>query len=198
MTRRRQPAALVLVLGLAGGTAGSGHADQSYRLELAADGQSVQLSGRIDFGITDALGELLSQASGVRTIRLESSGGHVPEARGLAVVIRAAGLDTATDGFCASACTVAFVSGRTRYLAAGGRLGFHSYRLRGAGLAALFLDPEAQLHQDLEAFRMRGVSEAFTARVAATPHEEMWFPSHEELLEARVVDVLGEPAMAAP
>jgi hypothetical protein len=26
----------------------------------------------------------------------------------------------------------------------------------------------------------------------------MWFPSHEELLEARVVDVLGEPAMAAP
>ena len=164
----------------------------SYRLALDASGETVQLEGLIDFGITRDLTALLEATSDVRSIELESPGGRVAEARGLIEVIERFALRTTAVGDCASACALVYMSGHTRYLEPGARLGFHRYGLFSP-LVALFLDPEAELEKDLAVFRRHNVAEAFIERIIATPHETMWFPSPAELVLARVVDVLGRP-----
>jgi len=164
----------------------------AYRLALDASGQTVRLEGLIDFGITRDLTALLEATSDVRSIELESPGGRVAEARGLIKVIERFALQTSAVGDCASACALVYMSGHTRYLEPGARLGFHRYGLFSP-LVALFLDPEVELAKDLAVFRRHNVAEAFIERIAATPHETMWFPSPAELLRARVVDIVGRP-----
>ena len=175
---------------------GPSHLDQTtttpYSLALDASGQTVRLEGLIDFGITRDLTALLEATSDVRSIELESPGGRVAEARGLIKVIERFALQTSAVGDCASACALVYMSGHTRYLEPGARLGFHRYGLFSP-LVALFLDPEAELEKDLAVFRRHDVAETFIERIAATPHETMWFPSPAELLRARVVDVVGRP-----
>ena len=172
------------------------HLDQTttapYSLALDASGATVRLEGLIDFGITRDLTALLEASTAVRSIELESPGGRVAEARGLIEVIERFALRTSAVGDCASACALVYMSGATRYLAPGARLGFHRYGLFSP-LVGLFLDPEVEMAKDMAVFRRHGVAEAFIERITATPHETMWFPSPAELVLARVVDVLGRP-----
>lgn len=165
-------------------------ADPGYQLTLAPDGRSVRLEGAIDFGITRDLAALLDRAAEVSVIRLQSDGGRVAEARGLVKVIERHALDTAADGRCASACALVFLSGRTRHLEPGARLGFHRYGLFSP-LVGHFLDPTVEQERDMALFRRQAVDEAFIQRVVRTPHSTMWFPDPDELLAAGVVDVLG-------
>jgi len=74
-------------------------------------------------------------------------------------------------------------------------------------MKAAFIDAEDEQQRDMDLFRDREVSEAFIARVIATPHDGMWYPSPEELLDAGLVDALvvppgarsqGHPAAQAP
>ena len=164
----------------------------AYRLDLAPDLTLVRLTGRIDFGIARDLAAMLEGAADVRILTLESPGGRVAEARGLIGVIERFGLETAAVGVCASACALVFMSGQTRYLEPGARLGFHRYGLFSP-LVGHFMDPEVELAKDMAVFRRHAVPEAFIERIALTPHEAMWFPSPAELVRARVVDVVGRP-----
>lgn len=159
----------------------------AFTLELAADGRSAALEGRIDFGATEALAGLLETAGELRLLRLGGPGGRIAEARGLVRLVERHGLDTAALGDCASACALVFVSGRRRSLEPGARLGFHRYGQRSP-LVGLFLDAEAEQERDNALFRRRGVAEAFLARVDATPHDSLWFPTRAELLAAGVVN----------
>lgn len=157
-----------------------------YELELSADGSLVQLKGAIDFGLTRDLTALLEQQALIRTIQLESGGGRVAEGRGIAMLINRYGLATYTRGNCLSACTLAYMSGVQRSLGPNARLGFHSYRLNSP-LVALFLDPEEEMRKDMARFEGRNIEPTFLERIAATPHSDMWYPSHAELLAANVV-----------
>lgn len=161
-----------------------------YRLSLADDGRSVHLDGLIEFGVTAALTALLETAGDVRVLHLESDGGRVAEARGLIRVIERFDLATSARGDCLSACTLALMGGRQRVLEPGARLGFHRYGQRSP-MVDLFLDSAAEQDRDMAFFRRHGVAEAFLDRVSATPHESMWFPTVEELLEAGVVERPG-------
>jgi hypothetical protein len=161
-----------------------------YRLTLSADGRGVDLAGLIEFGITRALAKLLEGAGSVRTIRLESEGGRVAEARGLVGLIERHGLATSARGRCASACALVFMAGRERRLEPGAELGFHRYGQRSP-LVGHFLDTVAEQDRDMALFRRQGVTEAFIERVGATPHEEMWFPAPEELIAAGAVHAIG-------
>jgi len=168
--------------------------DAAYSLALDSSRETVRLEGLIDFGVTDELAALLEAQPRpeVRRIELQSPGGRVAEARGLIKVIERFALETSAVGDCASACALVYMSGRTRYLEPGARLGFHRYGLFSP-LVGLFLDPEAEMAKDMAVFRRHAVSEAFIERIVATPHETMWFPTRAELLDSRVVDVLGRP-----
>lgn len=169
----------------------------AYRLALADGGASVRLEGLIEFGITRDLEDLLESAKGVRLVSLESMGGRVAEARGLIRVIERFGLMTLARGDCASACALAFMAGRQRWLDEGARLGFHRYGL-GGRMAGVFVDPEREQAKDLAVFRRHAVDEALLARIDATPHDQMWYPTPAELLAAGVVNAVGPPPLQRP
>lgn len=167
-------------------------AESAYELRLDPAGGLVRLRGLIDFGVTRDLETLLTAAPQVRVIRLESAGGRVAEARGLAKLVRRKALDTSASVECSSACTLVLLSGRTRYLEPGARLGFHQYGLHSP-LVRVFIDPAAEQARDEALFAHHDVDPAFLAQVAQIPHREMWFPWPDELLAAGAVDVLGRP-----
>ena len=96
-----------------------GGAQAAYELRLDPAGGVVRLRGLIDFGVTRDLETLLLAAPQARVIRLESAGGRLAEARGLARLVRRMALDTSASGECSSACTLVLLSGRTRYLEPG-------------------------------------------------------------------------------
>ena len=177
--------------GVEDGVAPAGVAD-AYSLQLAPDGSSVTLSGLFDFGITRALEGVLEEAPGVRLLRLESAGGRVAEARGVARLVHRHALVTSAVGECSSACTLVLLSAAERYLEPGARLGFHRYGQRSP-LVGIFLDSAGEQARDRNLFRGRAVAEAFLERVEATPHETMWFPTTGELIAAGVVDAVGRP-----
>ena len=176
-----------------GDAGGQGRASSpAYTLRLAADGRSIELTGLIDFGLTRDLAALLDAQPGARILRLESAGGRVAEARGVAGLVHRHDLATSARTECSSACTLVLLAAERRYLEPGARLGFHRYGLRSP-LVGIFLDPAAEQARDVALFRGREVAGAFLERVAATPHAEMWFPSPAELLAAGVVDAVGRP-----
>jgi hypothetical protein len=163
---------------------------EPYQIERSADGRSIVLAGVIDFGATRRMTELVEGSPGVRLVRLESPGGRVAEARGLARLIERHGLDTVAEGDCTSVCTLVFVSGQKRHLPPGARLGFHRYAMLGP-LAVMMRDPARELEKDFDTFRRRAVPESFLDTVRATPHDTMWYPGAAELVQANVVDVLA-------
>lgn len=163
-----------------------GDSTPGYVLELSTDNTVVELNGVIDFGVTRELTQLLEKHESISVIVLDSHGGLVSEARGLAKLITRHDLTTYSEGVCSSACTHAYVSGKRRILGPGARLGFHSYRL-DSPYVWIFMDPVEEQRGDLAFYHSRNIDSSFLERVLDTPHSTMWFPSHEELLAAGVV-----------
>lgn len=153
------------------------------------DDRTIVIDGHFDLGLARALGKLLEETPGVDRIILNSDGGRVFEARGVAKQITDRQLDTHVADRCRSACTVAFIAGKTRTLGAGGKLGFHSYRLN---TALALNDPLAEQEKDKTFFLKQGLQQTFVARAFATPHEGMWHPDIEDLLRANVVHRIAE------
>lgn len=160
--------------------------ESGYRLELSPDGSVVRLRGAIDFGLTGELAELLRRHPSIHTIDLQSDGGKVAEARGVAMLIDRYELATYVLHDCLSACALAFLNGSARHIGPQARLGFHSYRLNSPHVS-IFMDPGDELDRDLAILEGRRIAPEFLDRVADTPHNEMWFPSHEQLLRAGAV-----------
>ncbi|MCP1673603.1 hypothetical protein J2T57_000702 [Natronocella acetinitrilica] len=159
----------------------------SYALTLSDDNQTVELSGRIDFGATAHLSYLLEHMPEVTLIRLSSGGGQIAEARGLAKVVERLALATTVAEECSSACTLVFVAGQQRHVESGARLGFHRYSVRSA-TAAQYIDPAREIARDMTLFRRANVKEAFLTQILDTPAESMWYPSRGELLAAGMID----------
>jgi len=168
-----------------------------YRLESLADGRRMRLSGTLELGITVALRAHLERYPGTRTVVLDSPGGNVHEARGLARVIRDNALDTLVTGNCSSACTIAFIGGTRRFLARDARLGFHRYRI-DADYPALLSDPEAAQRRDRELYASAGVGTDFIERMFDTAATGLWMLSPRELKEAGVVTEIVDRALAGP
>ena len=156
----------------------------SYLLRVHAEDRAISIDGAFGTGLSRDLKTLMATTSGIDTIVLNSDGGRVFEARGVAKQIVANALDTHVDAHCRSACTIAYVAGRTRTLGAGGRLGFHSYRMDGV---AFLTDPLEEQEKDRVFFLGQGVEPGFVDHAFATPHDDMWHPETDHLLRARVV-----------
>lgn len=160
-------------------------ASRPYSLQRVAGTTLVSLRGSLDFGVTAALRVLLADNPGVTGIVLDSDGGPVYEARGVARLIVERRLDTYSLTGCNSACTTAFVAGSRRLLAPAARLGFHSYAI--SGHSTLFIDIEQEQRTDLAFHASRGVAPEFLEALFDKPHDDIWFPSRETLVAAGVV-----------
>jgi len=168
---------------------------RGYTLTLSPDAGMVELSGTIGFGITHDMTRLLAGHGSVHSVSLNSPGGLVSEARGLAKLVARHGLATYSAGTCSSACTQVYISGERRFLGPRARLGFHSYRL-DSPYSGIFMDPVTEQRNDLTLFRERSVVAGFLDRILATPPDTIWYPTHEELLAAGVVHEIRSPEEA--
>ncbi len=168
---------------------------KKYTLTLTDSGRLVRLNGSIEIGLSGDLEALLRAHPGVEGIVLKSEGGHVYEGRGVANVIRGHKLDTYVFEACNSACTMLFISGAIRTMGDQGQLGFHQYWLE-ARYPTPFIDRNTEQNKDREFYRDRDIDEAFLQRIFDAPHSDIWFPTHEELLQARVIHRVrgGAPA----
>lgn len=152
--------------------------------EVRADGKSILLKGGINDGAAEQLAEALSRAPGVTTVALSSGGGWLREGRRLAEVIRARGLHTYVEAYCASACTIAFLAGKERAAAPTARIGFHASR--PVGRMGTRASPED--NRELRSlYRQANVPVAFIDKALDTSHASMWHPSHDEMLSAGIL-----------
>ena len=163
--------------------------------QVRADGKSLILKGGINDGTAESLSKALDLAPSVATVVLQSTGGWVRQGNLIAKVISERGLSTYVEHECSSACTIAFLAGKQRAGEPNARIGFHSFKSIGADAANSIDTSTAQ-----ETYRRAGLSPAFIAKVVATAHDKMWYPSHEELLADGVftrVSLGGETATLA-
>jgi len=152
--------------------------------------------------ITEEYQELRQQNSPQYTLSLRNNntqlvikgefdiGGHIYEGRGLSKLFTRQSLDTYVYYECSSACTTAFSGGVKRYLGTSAKLGFHQYKqdLNAHKKAVGFHDAEAEQSRDLELFKSRNIANNFLDKIFKESSNSMWFPSHQELLEARVIN----------
>lgn len=156
-----------------------------YTLGIGADGQTLMLEGSLELGITRAADRILAANPGLRRVILNSPGGNIYEARGLAQKFRARGLTTIVTDECSSACTTAFIGGTKRLIAPGARLGFHEYRV-DADYEVPLADPASEQRRDRALFAGAGVAVWFLDRMHGASPEEMWFPPRDQLFASRV------------
>lgn len=142
------------------------------------------LSGPIDFVMFDALEAALGAHPEIRRVVFDSDGGRVFAARSIARIIREHGVDTHVDGICASACTLAFIAGKSRSMAAAARIGFHRYADDGYGGIINTQEEEAK---DRATFLAAGVSAEFAGRMFQADPQDMWFPDQGVLRDAGVL-----------
>lgn len=165
----------------------AGHDDTPpYTIRLLRQGTEVELSGGMPAGTADALKTMLDAAPQIKVVHLNSIGGFVAEGEKIRKLIEQRGLVTYTSTQCASACTVAYLGGTSRYLSPRAKLGFHSARF-----GSLDATEDLDFNSSMTAtFRRFGASEAFIKKAFSTPSKDMWYPAHDELLENGIVTEL--------
>lgn len=151
-----------------------------YSLQLQPAGDVIELSGSFSWAVPQSLVAMLAQAPGVRTIWLDSPGGHLQSAEQVARIIRTRGLDTYVARGCASACTIAFLGGKHRTISPDAKLGFHQARV--PGLPPSQSDPVLQ-----RTYLSYKIPDGFIAHVLDTPPTALWIPSDEELRAAGII-----------
>lgn len=148
------------------------------QMQIRADGKSLLLKGGINDGTAEELSKALQLAPTVTTVVLSSQGGWVAQGSRVGKVIADRKLNTYVEHECTSACTVAFLAGVQRVAEPDARIGFHSFRTIGADSSTA----SAELALVQETYKASGISPSFIAKIAATPHDKTWYPTHEELL----------------
>ena len=169
--------------------------EQGFRLTLGNDrtppsqlrvvnhGTEVEVAGGITFGTADALKNILDAAPTIKIVQLNNVGGFITEADRLGQLISDRRLSTYTARECVSACLLAFMGGKERYLGSKGKLGFHQASVAGVGGEVA---KEAQ-ERYRRVLLQRGIPSSFVDRALSASPSSMWYPSMEELREAHVI-----------
>lgn len=159
-----------------------------YSLTISEDGSKIYLQGGFGFDISKELEDLIKENPGVDMVVLESQGGWVYEGQKVSEAITNYNLDTATLSYCESACTLAFISGKSRYISQGANLGFHAFSTQVYDSYDLMVSGQDPLVEwTIELFQNQRVSEEFIDTMFQASNEDMWYPTLNELLSANVV-----------
>lgn len=151
--------------------------------KLLPGGTELSFGGGIKYGVAAEFERILKVAPDIRVLHLTSEGGRIQEAVELFRLVAERGLETYVSNECVSACTLVFAAGKRRWLADAARLGFHA-----AAFPGLTGEELREVNEDWAAhYREAGFDAAFVNRVLAVPPEEMWYPTADELLRAKVV-----------
>lgn len=160
-----------------------------YSVVVLKGGEEIGIEGPIGFGLTAKVDDALASFDNVRVVRLNSEGGRLAEAYLLGERIRDRGLSTYVEGECSSACVIAFASGAERLLGPEARIGLHEVSFRG--LAPHWAEPERRRY--IEFLKGQGVNAGFVNAAMRRGGEGMWYPSHDQLIDAGLASALAEP-----
>lgn len=155
-----------------------------YQIRLLREGTELELAGGMPFGTNDAIKKFLDATPAIQVLHLNSQGGRMAEAYLLYKTIKERNLSTFTSADCVSACSIAFLAGKERYLGESGRLGFHSVRV-GELSGQVNTELNGEVRQTLQT---HGVPKNFIDRALSTSPKDMWYPSKDELLRAKIID----------
>ena len=166
-----------------------------YNLSFNRDNNLLYLHGSLDIGVFSALEQSLKEHPDSKGIILESKGGNIYQARGLARIIRKRKLNTYSFEYCYSACTLVYVAGKERFLGPEAKLGFHSYRVPSRFVASL-IDVEKEQNKDLLFYSEQIPDSAFVDNIFHRKSPDIWIPGMDELVDAGVVhEILTDPGI---
>jgi hypothetical protein len=156
-----------------------------YAIRVMRDGTEAEIVGGFKFGLTEDFVKILSASRQISVVHLDSIGGRLGEGEKMYKLIRDRGLNTYVSSKCLSACTLAFAGGRERFLHRDASLGFHKGTFPGVR--------EGDFDSiQRNVFRSAGFDETFIAEALSTPHNEMWRPSPQALVRAKVVTAIAD------
>ena len=160
-----------------------------YQLNVSEDQQQLIIRGDLDIGITTAVRSMIEAHPEIKSVVLQSRGGHIYEGRGLARLFIEHGIDTYVYEECSSACTTAFIGGKQRYISTQGKLGFHQYWIETTKYSQFvqFYDLRVEQQRDLSLFKARGIDQEFLNKMFDQPATRIWFPDHSTLYDAHIV-----------
>lgn len=163
---------------------------QAAALSVSKDGSTIDLDGYIVAGSVSDLADVLDQAPGVKLIRLASQGGRIAPALDMADMIRERGLETRVDSSCESACTLLFLAGKLRTASPIAQVGFHQPDFPGVSPQ----EREAMIAENRSDYVSAGIDRSFVDRIMKVPPNEIWYPGHQELIDAGVLtDIVAAP-----
>ena len=154
-------------------------------VRVGPDGDTLYVEGSYGLGGEELVRRALDQNPGIRTVVLAGPGGRISVGFELYEMFRERKLATRVDDECASACTFAFLGGVERSISPGGQLGFHRGSFPGLSDNDMY-----ESNRDLRRFLLNNAKLApqFVDRVIATPPDEIWVPTPQELLAGRVIN----------
>ena len=154
-------------------------------VRVSPDGGTLYVEGSYGLGGEETVRQALDQNPGIRTVVLAGPGGRISVGFELYEMFRERKLATRVDDECASACTFAFLGGVERSISPGGRLGFHRGSFPGLSDNDMY---ESQPRPAALPALQRQLTPQFADRVFATPPDEIWVPTPQELLAGRVIN----------
>jgi len=155
----------------------------AFNVRVLPGGTEVEFRGGLRVGCATELEKILTAVPQVKVLHINSPGGRIGEAVAIMTLVRARNLTTYTSEYCSSAATLVLMSGKERVVAAGAKVGFHAGTFPGATI-------EQQQNMDgivRTIMQSANVSDDFIRRVLATPSDQMWYPSVEEMRSAGVI-----------
>jgi hypothetical protein len=157
---------------------------ETFEVTLRDEGRVVAFSGGINDGAAAAIDKAIGAAPRVGTVLLHSPGGWLREGMRMAEVVKRHQLNTRVEGECFSACTLVLLAGANRSAGERARIGFHRGRSIGES-ADERAAPAAR--EESELYRSAGLKADFVRRIVATPNDDIWIPSRQELLREDVL-----------
>lgn len=153
-----------------------------YQVTVLADGRSILVRGMLREGSAKGIEKIIDAAPAVTTLMLNSNGGRLAEGKQLAEFVHRRGLNTYVEDVCLSACTFVFLAGKERAATPNAKIGFHLPVVPWSSSKA---DDGSEYMMNI--YRRAGLPDEFIQRVRDTPSSTMWYPTRDELIEARVI-----------
>lgn len=160
-----------------------------YTLQVINEGKVLFFEGRIVPGLSSDVKKVINKNPRLEAIILTTQGGKSKEGKRLANLISKNQFDTYVIDYCFSAGTYSFLAGKVRYIKKDAFVGFHQSGfpdyLSWGDLDKLLVEAT---EDDMEALCLsKGIKKEFIDQMKSVPHEEIWLPTVQVLLDAGVI-----------
>ncbi|MBT3408979.1 zinc-ribbon domain-containing protein [Candidatus Woesearchaeota archaeon] len=154
-----------------------------YEIRILNKGKELEISGGIKFGLTNEVERYFKKYPNIKILHLNSIGGRISEAKKLSRIVKNKNITTYTSTGCYSACIDIFIAGKYRFINKNADLGFHQPSFPGMDAS----DLNSEIAKQEQFYINQGTKKDFIKKAFSTPNNDLWKPSHFELLQANVI-----------